>query len=223
MYLIAVSIKNIQIISFDLPFMMNILALSSLALATLHMAVAPVSAHGYVSHPPSRQARCRDDQVPGCGDVKYEPQSVEGPKGSYKCNGDGPRFPELNDEALWENHFFSVTPDVDSLLFTWTLPAPHRTASWEYFVLTDDNAMLAWFNGVNATPSSPVEHLVPLDYYTGRQTILARWNIGDTSAAFYSCVDLFINPSYTAMAMTDAAAPQLPIGIPLAVPGHPGQ
>ncbi|KAJ7911290.1 hypothetical protein B0H13DRAFT_2328509 [Mycena leptocephala] len=34
--------------------MINIFALSSLVLATLHMAVAPASAHGYVDHPPSR-------------------------------------------------------------------------------------------------------------------------------------------------------------------------
>ena len=65
---------------------------SPLALATLHMAVAPASAHGYVSHPPSRQALCRDVPVPGCGDVKYEPQSVEAFQGSFKCNGDGARF-----------------------------------------------------------------------------------------------------------------------------------
>ncbi|KAJ6493291.1 hypothetical protein C8R45DRAFT_928062 [Mycena sanguinolenta] len=74
--------------------------LNIFALATLHMAVAPASAHGYVSRPPSRQALCRDALVPGCGDVKYEPQSVEAPKGSFKCNGDGVRFHELNEERL---------------------------------------------------------------------------------------------------------------------------
>ena len=217
MYLIAISIKNVQIISFDLPFMIKILTLFSLALAMLHMAVAPVSAHGYVSHPPSRQVRCRDDQIPGCGDVKYEPQSVEAPKGSFKCNGDGPRFRELNDEALWENYYYSVHPGVDSLVFTWTImpgDAQHRTASWEYFVLTDGNPLLAWFNGFNATPPTTVEHEVPLDEHTGKQTILARWNIGDTPAAFYSCVDLLIETTDDAMAMADAAAPQQPIGGP---------
>ena len=201
--------------------MINILALSSLALATLHMAVAPVSAHGYVSHPPSRQLRCRDEQIPGCGDVKYEPQSVEAAKGSFECNGGGARFPELNDEAIWENYYYSVAPGVESIPFVWTNTAPHRTASWEYFILTDNNPLLAWFNGLNATPPYTVEHQVPLDYYTGRQTILARWNIGDTPAAFYSCVDILIEDSDSAR-VADAATPQQPI-IRLAVPGHDGQ
>jgi len=46
-----------------------------------------------------------------------------------------------------------------------------------------------------------------LNGYTGRQTVLARWNIGDTAAAFYSCVDLYIDTT------ADAAAVQQPIGI----------
>ena len=202
--------------------MINILTLSSLALAMLHMAVTPASGHGYVSHPPSRQARCRDGQVPNCGDVRWEPQSVEAPKGSFECNGGGARFPQLNDESLWENHFFTVPPAVDSLFFIWTLTAPHRTESWEYFVLTDNNAIIASFNSHNTTPTTPVEHLVPLNHYTGRQTILARWNIGDTPAAFYSCVDLLIDPD-AATAIADAAAPQQPIDVPFAMRGHPGQ
>jgi predicted carbohydrate-binding protein with CBM5 and CBM33 domain len=187
--------------------MINIVTLSSLALVTLHMAVAPASAHGYVSYPPSRQARCRNEQITGCGDVRWEPQSVEAPQGSFSCNGDGARFPELNNDALWESYFFSVSPYVDSLSFTWTLTAPHRTASWEYFVLTQNNALLASFNDGNATPPAIVVHEVPLDGYTGKQTVLARWNIGDTPAAFYSCVDLDIDP------VAEAAAAQQPIGI----------
>ena len=188
--------------------MINIVTLSSLALATLHMAVTPASAHGYVSYPPSRQARCRDGQVPGCGDVRWEPQSVEAEKGSFKCNGNGPRFPELNDEALWESHFYSVSPGVESLNFTWTLTAPHRTASWEYFVKTENNALLTSFNDHNATPPFIVEHEVPLNGYTGKQTVLARWNIGDTPFAFYSCVDLYIDDP-----IAYAAPAQQPIGI----------
>lgn len=197
--------------------MINIFALSSLALAMLHMAVVPASAHGYVSQPPSRQALCRDVPVPGCGDVKYEPQSVEAAKGSFECNGNGTRFPELNDEALWTNYFNLVQPGA-SLSFTWTLTAPHRTATWEYFILTQDNAQLASFDDGGAIPGNTVVHQVPLNGYTGRQMILARWNIADTAAAFYACVDLNINPTNTATAVAGAAVQQ-PIGIPLAGPG----
>ncbi|KAJ6493241.1 immunoglobulin E-set [Mycena sanguinolenta] len=198
--------------------MLNIFALSSLALATLHMAVAPASAHGYVSHPPSRQALCRDVPVPGCGDVKYEPQSVEAFQGSFKCNGDGARFHELNEEHLWVNYANKVHPGGAPLSFTWTLTMPHRTATWEYFVLTDHNAKIASFDDHGATPADTVTHQVSLGDYTGRQTILARWNTADPPHAFYACVDLDISPN-TATVVAGAAATQLPIGIRFAEPG----
>jgi len=198
--------------------MINIFTLSSLALATLHMAVVPASAHGYISQPPSRQALCRDVPVPGCGDVKYEPQSVEAVKGSFECNGNGARFHQLNDEALWTD-YFSVVPGVAPLSFTWTLTMPHSTSTWEYFILTEDRVLLTEFNDGGATPDFTVVHHVPLNGYTGRQTILARWNIADTPAAFYACVDLDIIPTDTATAVAGAAATQLPIGMPLAGPG----
>ena len=194
--------------------MINILALSSLALAMLHMAVAPASAHGFVSQPQSRQAFCRNVPVSGCGDVRWEPQSVEALKGSFACNGDGARFPELNDEALWTNHFTQV--QSGPLSFTWTLTAPHRTTTWEYFILLNEgNVLLTSFNDGGAVPVSPVVHQVPLSGYTGRRTILARWNIGDTPMAFYACVDLHISPTNTAMTVAGAAATQLPIDMPL--------
>jgi chitin-binding protein len=35
-----------------------------------------------------------------------------------------------------------------------------------------------------------VSHNVNLGNHTGRQKVLAIWNIGDTANAFYACVDL---------------------------------
>ncbi|KAF7336454.1 Lytic polysaccharide monooxygenase [Mycena sanguinolenta] len=190
--------------------MINVFALSSLVLATLHMA-APASAHGYVSQPPSRQALCRDVPVPGCGDVRWEPQSVEAPKGSFECNGNGARFPQLNDNALWKDYFTTVRPD-GPLHFTWTLTAPHRTSTWEYFVLTDgDPIQITEFDDHGAIPPTTVTHPVDLRGYSGRQTILARWNIADTINAFYACVDLDIVLADIAAPDADAAAPQIPL------------
>ncbi|KAJ7231126.1 cellulose/chitin-binding protein [Mycena rebaudengoi] len=193
--------------------MINIFVLSSLVLAALHLAVAPVSAHGYVSYPPSRQALCRDVQVPDCGEVKYEPQSVEAPKGSFKCNGDGQWFHQLNEEHLWKDYYTVVHPGGDPLSFTWTLTAPHRTSTWEYFILTEGNHKLASFNDHGVVPAPAVVHEVPLHGFTGRQTILARWNIADTPHAFYACVDLDINPTHAAPAVAGAGARQQPMGI----------
>ncbi|KJA25617.1 lytic polysaccharide monooxygenase [Hypholoma sublateritium FD-334 SS-4] len=175
---------------------MNILALSLLAFSTLYMAVTPASAHGYVSQPPSRQARCAAGQVPGCGAVQFEPQSVEAPHGSFLCNGNGARFPELNEDSLWAPHFAVVDAGVTTLTFTWTLTAPHRTTTWEYFVITGgQQTLLTSIDSFNTTPPFIVEQQVPLNSIVGSQTILARWNIGDTDNSFYSCVDLFIDSS----------------------------
>src|SRR4051794_7374914 len=66
---------------------------------SLFVAVSPASAHGYISSPPSRQANCARGAVANCGDIIYEPQSVEAPKGSMACNGNGSRFAVLNDNS----------------------------------------------------------------------------------------------------------------------------
>src|SRR3954463_13706285 len=71
----------------------------SAVVASLFVAVQPASAHGYISSPPSRQANCASGAVANCGDIIYEPQSVEAPKGSTLCNGGGSRFAVLNDNS----------------------------------------------------------------------------------------------------------------------------
>ena len=68
-------------------------------------------------------------------------------------------------------------------------------------------------------PGHTVVHQVPLKGYTGRQMILAHWNIYGTPTAFYACVDLDIKPTDTAILVTGAATTQLPIGMPLTGPG----
>ncbi len=35
-------------------------------------------------------------------------------------------------------------------------------------------------------------HTVDLRGHTGRQTVLARWNVADTGNAFYACIDVHI-------------------------------
>ncbi|WP_050507168.1 lytic polysaccharide monooxygenase [Streptomyces rimosus] len=145
-----------------------------------------------LSLPAARPGRL--GEVPGVGDVQYEPQSVEGPKGSFLPNGDGARFPELNDDSLFADHFFTVPAGVPEIGFTWTLTAPRRTLTWDYVMITADNTVLATFDSHNTTPPYVVEHIVPLGGFTGRHTVLGVWNIGDTPHAYYSAVDLLIEP-----------------------------
>ncbi|GAA2510003.1 lytic polysaccharide monooxygenase [Winogradskya humida] len=153
--------------------------------ASLFVAVVPASAHGYISSPPSRQANCASGAVANCGDIVYEPQSVEAPKGSKQCNGGGSRFTVLNDTSKnWP-----VATVGQSVTFNWVLTARHSTTTWEYFI---GNTLLASFNDGGAQPGATKSHTVSMGGFSGRQTVLARWNIADTVNAFYACVDLNI-------------------------------
>ncbi|MFI6095563.1 lytic polysaccharide monooxygenase auxiliary activity family 9 protein [Lentzea sp. NPDC051213] len=138
-------------------------------------------AHGYVSSPASRQAQCARGTV-SCGAIKYEPQSVEGPKGLQSCHANLGQFAELsNDGKGWTVHRTGR-----SVTFNWTFTARHRTRDYDYFV---DGRKVATFSGNNQMPPANVSHTVNVGS-AGRHKILAVWNIGDTAMAFYSCIDI---------------------------------
>ncbi|THA23707.1 hypothetical protein E4198_02240 [Streptomyces sp. RKND-216] len=142
------------------------------------------SAHGYVSTPPSRQAQCAAGDVE-CGQIKYEPQSVEGPKGLRSCSGGNQQFAELDDDGKgWR-----VTPVSSSTHFSWTLTARHATSTWQYFV---GGQKIAEFNDGGAQPGATVTHRVDFGGISGQQKVLAVWNIADTANAFYACIDVNI-------------------------------
>jgi predicted carbohydrate-binding protein with CBM5 and CBM33 domain len=153
------------------------------ALVVSMFVAAPAQAHGYISSPPSRQALCAQGVVPNCGDIVYEPQSVEAPKGSLQCNGGGSRFSVLNDNS----RNWPATSVGQSVTFNWVLTARHSTSTWEYFV---GGSRIAVFDDHGAQPGATKSHNVSLGGRTGRITVLARWNIADTVNAFYACVDL---------------------------------
>jgi predicted carbohydrate-binding protein with CBM5 and CBM33 domain len=143
------------------------------------------SAHGYVNSPASRQAQCAQHTV-SCGQIQYEPQSVEGPKGLKSCNGGVGQFAELNNDSKgWR-----ATPVGRTVTFTWTFTARHRTTNYEYYI---GNEKLADISGNNQQPPATVAHQVNLGNHTGRQKVLAVWNIADTANAFYSCIDLQVS------------------------------
>ncbi|MPZ83550.1 MAG: cellulose-binding protein [Actinophytocola sp.] len=160
---------------------------AAVGLAPLSLVILPAataSAHGYISTPPSRQAQCAQGTV-SCGDIKYEPQSVEGPKGLRSCNGGVDRFAELNDDSKpWR-----ATSVGSTVTFTWTFTARHATQNFEYFL---GNTRVAVFPLNNQQPPPTLSHTVDLGSASGRQKLLAVWNVGDTVNAFYSCVDLQI-------------------------------
>ncbi|MFI6097082.1 lytic polysaccharide monooxygenase [Lentzea sp. NPDC051213] len=149
--------------------------------------VAPVgtaSAHGYVSSPASRSAQCAAKTI-SCGAPTYEPQSAEGPKGLKNCSGARGDFAELdNDNKGWQVHSTG-----SSLTLSWAFTARHRTRDYEYYI---GGTRVGFVDGGNAAPVGNVSHTINLGGFTGRQKLYAIWNIGDTAAAFYSCIDLQI-------------------------------
>ncbi|WP_020523525.1 lytic polysaccharide monooxygenase [Catelliglobosispora koreensis] len=164
-----------------------IISALSAAVVTAALLVAvetPAQAHGYISSPASRQAMCAQRKTSfDCGDIVWEPQSVEAPKGSMACNGNGSRFAILNDEGRpWP-----ATSVGNNVTFNWVLTARHRTSNWEYFV---GGTRIANFNDNGAQPPASLSHSVNLGGRTGRIKVLARWNVYDTAMAFYACVDL---------------------------------
>ncbi|RLK22770.1 chitin-binding protein [Micromonospora sp. M71_S20] len=165
---------------------------------------APAQAHGYVSGPPSRQALCAQGRVSDCGQIKYEPQSVEGPKGLRSCHAGIAQFAVLNDDSRG----WPATSVGSSVTFTWTNTARHATSNWEYFI---GGTRVAVVNGGGQQPGATVSHTVDLGGYPGRQKVLAVWNIADTANAFYSCVDLQVggggNPSPTPSPTRPAPSP----------------
>ncbi|MFC8594704.1 lytic polysaccharide monooxygenase auxiliary activity family 9 protein [Streptomyces atroolivaceus] len=143
------------------------------------------SAHGYISSPPSRQAQCAAGTV-SCGSIKYEPQSVEGPKGLTSCSGGNAAFAELNNDSKgWK-----VTPISRTTSFNWRLTARHATSTWQYYA---GGRKIAEFNDGGARPGETVTHQVNFGNLTGKQKVLAVWNIADTANAFYACVDVNVS------------------------------
>ncbi|MFF0317159.1 lytic polysaccharide monooxygenase [Micromonospora sp. NPDC005252] len=167
--------------------------------ATLTVA-GPAQAHGYVSAPPSRQALCAQGRVPDCGQIKYEPQSVEGPKGLKSCNAGIAQFAVLNDDSRG----WPATSVGSSLTFTWVNTARHATSNWEYWI---GNTRVGVVNGNGQQPGATVSHTVDLGGFSGRQKILAVWNIADTANAFYSCIDVQIGGGGSTPTPTPTTSP----------------
>ncbi|MEV5545457.1 lytic polysaccharide monooxygenase [Streptomyces sp. NPDC052309] len=153
-------------------------------LLAVSLPAGTASAHGYVSAPLSRQAQCAAGIV-DCGQIKYEPQSVEGPKGLRSCSGGNAQFAELDDDSKpWR-----ATAVGSTTAFTWNLTARHATSTWQYFV---GGRKVAEFNDGGARPPATVSHQVNFGDITGRQKVLAVWNVADTANAFYACIDVNI-------------------------------
>ena len=160
--------------------------------------------------PPSRQDHCATGTVQDCGQIQWEPHSVEGP-GDFPaggpadgalCSGGDTRFSELDDPR---GGGWPATPvsSGSEQSFTWRKTAPHRTEDWRYYItdegydpaqsLTRDSLDLRPFlqvPGHDEQPPTEVTHTGTLPDRSGRHVILAVWEIADTPNAFYACIDV---------------------------------
>jgi chitin-binding protein len=191
-------------------FSMAGIAVGALAL-TVCTSVPLAYAHGYTTGPTSRAKNCKDGVVTGCGQIQWEPQSVEGPKGFPEsgpadgklCSAGLGQFAELDDQrgGSWPA---TQLQGGQGFTFGWHLTAAHSTTDFKYYMtkqgwdpsrpLTRSALELTPFLTVpmnGARPASDVSHpgTIPTGR-TGRHMILAVWTVADTGNAFYQCSDV---------------------------------
>ncbi|MGP3950208.1 lytic polysaccharide monooxygenase auxiliary activity family 9 protein [Streptomyces sp. 7N604] len=174
------------------------------------LATGSASSHGYTDSPISRQKLCASGTVTNCGEIQWEPQSVEGPKGfpasgpadGKICAGGNSRFAQLDDPrgGQWP----ATRVSSGSYTFRWQFTAAHATTDFRYYItkngwnsgrpltraaLDTTPFLTVPYNGQR--PPSTLSHsgTIPSGK-TGRHIILAVWTIADTGNAFYACSDV---------------------------------
>ncbi|AKJ12943.1 chitin-binding protein [Streptomyces incarnatus] len=172
------------------------------------------SGHGYTDLPISRQKLCANGTVTGCGEIQYEPQSVEGPKGfpaagpadGQLCNGGLSRFAQLSSPTTPSGAAWPTTRVTGGQTYTfrWQFTAQHATTDFKYFVtkqgwnqnhpLSRSDLDLTPFLTVpynGQRPPATLSHSGTLPTgLSGHHVILAVWTIADTGNAFYACSDV---------------------------------
>lgn len=170
------------------------------------IAADSASAHGYIESPASRAVLCKQGLNKNCGQVQYEPQSVEG-KGSFPQGGPadgqiagGGVFAELNEQSAERWH--KVTLKGGKNTFKWYLTAQHATSEWKYYITKKDwdpnkpltrdvlEPIYSINDGGKKPPQSVLHELsLPTDR-SGYHLILGVWEIADTGNAFYQVIDV---------------------------------
>lgn len=187
-------------------------ALIGLSLIGLPLFITGSAAgHGYTDAPVSRQVLCANHTVSNCGEIQWEPQSVEGPKGfpasgpadGRICAGGNARFAELDDPR---GGGWPATPlgGGQKYSFTWRFTARHATTDFRYYItrngydptrpltrsdLDPQPFLTVPYNGAQPDPTVVHQGTIPSGK-TGKHLILAVWTIADTGNAFYACSDV---------------------------------
>ncbi|MER7045752.1 lytic polysaccharide monooxygenase auxiliary activity family 9 protein [Streptomyces jumonjinensis] len=175
------------------------------------VATGSANSHGYTDSPlPSRQKVCANGTVTGCGNIQWEPQSVEGLKGFPSqgpadgtiCSGGNGQFSQL-DDPRGGNWPATAVSSGQNQTFTWKFTARHRTTDFKYYItkqgwnpnqklsrssLESQPFLTVPFNGQQ--PPATLSHSGKLPERTGKHVVLAVWTVHDTPNAFYACSDV---------------------------------
>ncbi|MGC8118824.1 lytic polysaccharide monooxygenase, partial [Metapseudomonas otitidis] len=132
----------------------------ALAVGLATLASQQAIAHGYIESPKSRSFMCASiggSLNASCGDIQYEPQSVEYTPGvNHHLNGKwcggtfqecGPaegtiaagglqRFSELNEQTATRWAKTTIKPGLQD--FTWHYTQGHATAYWQFYITKKD-------------------------------------------------------------------------------------
>ncbi|MEU1468939.1 lytic polysaccharide monooxygenase [Streptomyces sp. NPDC005761] len=187
-------------------------ALVGLAVAGVSMlATSSASSHGYTDNPISRQKLCANGTVTGCGNIQWEPQSVEGPKGfpaagpadGAICSAGHGEFAQLDDPRGGNWPATKVTAG-QGFSFRWQFTARHATTDFRYYItkngwdptkpltraaLESQPFMTVPYGGKQPPATLTQQGTIPTQK-TGKHIILSVWNVADTANAFYSCSDV---------------------------------
>ena len=208
------------------------------AVASLFSSNSVVDAHGYTTI--SRNFKCKLGANYQCGNIVYEPQSLEAPKdfpgagpddGQIASAGIG-AFSQLD---VQEQYRWVKTPvQAGSFDISWIFTANHRTTSWEYYLTKQDwdpNAPLTrasfdltpfcTVSGGGAQPPFEVTHNCNLPSRTGYQVILAVWTIADTANAFYNMNDVDFTGASPVPPASPMATPATIAPYPVSSPSAP--
>nr|CAA55284.1 chitin binding protein [Streptomyces olivaceoviridis] len=171
------------------------------------------SGHGYTDLPVSRQKMCQNGMVTNCGNIQWEPQSVEGPKfpsggpaDGRICSAGNTSFAQLDSPRTPSGGAWPTTRVTggQNYTFRWQFTAMHATTDFKYYVtkpgwnqdraLTRADLNLTPFLTVpygGQRPPQTLSHSGQLPSgLSGHHVVLAVWTVHDTGNAFYACSDV---------------------------------
>jgi chitin-binding protein len=191
-------------------------ALGLVTAGTFVLSTGGASAHGYTDQPLSRQKMCAANGgiVANCGDIQWEPQSVEGLKGfpaagpadGQICSASHTNFSQLDQPKTPAGTAWPTTKVTagQTYTFRWQFTAMHATTDFKYFItktgwnqnhaltradLETTPFLTVPYNGQR--PPATLTHTGTLPSgRTGHHVILGVWTVADTTNAFYSCADV---------------------------------